>query len=309
MILLYSFRIEFPFFFCLYLKMAREDVIGATELKNAVAVIAERFRTACIEYEHQLSVAQSASLENRSAVVHYPPPPRIIVGLAGRPGSGKTTVLEVIAAKLEECLMKRYQMFQEHASDSTKQRGLPPFPPKCVCMPMDGYHLYRKELSAMPNPKHAFERRGAEWTFNPEKLAKDLRALRTPDPATANTSGVTYAEVRVPSFDHGVGDPKEEGIVIPPTAAVVLVEGNYLLFTGKPSWKAVADLFDVKLFLACPRDVCTERLCKRHMKAWNISREKGMIRAKGSDTKNGDLVDTTKCNADLVIHSIEVSKL
>ena len=36
-------------------------------------------------------------------------------------------------------------------------------------------------------------------------------------------------EVRVPSFDHGVGDPVEDDIAVRPRHRVALVEGNYLL--------------------------------------------------------------------------------
>lgn len=36
-------------------------------------------------------------------------------------------------------------------------------------------------------------------------------------------------EVRVPSFDHGVGDPVEGDIAVSPSHQFVVVEGNYLL--------------------------------------------------------------------------------
>lgn len=41
-------------------------------------------------------------------------------------------------------------------------------------------------------------------------------------------------EVRVPSFDHGVGDPVEGDIAVSPSHRFVIVEGNYLLL-GAPS--------------------------------------------------------------------------
>lgn len=36
-------------------------------------------------------------------------------------------------------------------------------------------------------------------------------------------------EVRVPSFDHGMGDPVADDIAVRPRHRVALVEGNYLL--------------------------------------------------------------------------------
>lgn len=286
-------------------------VIDQTDMEMALQVIMKRFEKECRLYDAQLIAARAAEASASSQRVPYPLPPRILVGMAGRPGSGKTTALEVIAKELERRLTVLYVKRQrhEHQQRVSTQAHLPPFPPRCVCMPMDGYHLYRRELNAMKDPKRAFERRGAEWTFNPEKLARDLQALRKVDPSTAGTSSPRYCDVKVPSFNHGVGDPVEDDIIVPSAASIIMVEGNYLLFTDKPAWAAVVRQWDVKLFLYCPRDICTERLCRRHMKAWNISRDKAMVRAQGSDTKNGDLVDTTQKNADFVVHSVELKSL
>lgn len=268
-------------------------------MDKVLAAIVQSFQKAFEKYEEELCAAKTS---NGS----LPLPPRIFVGLAGRPGSGKSTALSVIAKEVETSLKLRYCEDSSSAATSRKMRHLP-FSPQCACVPMDGYHLYRKELQAMPCPRRALERRGAEWTFSPQKLFRDLIALREVDPATKGKTQPMYRTVKVPSFDHGAGDPKEEDIIIPPTAAVILVEGNYLLFTGKPEWKRVFEQWDVKIFLHCPRDVCTERICRRHMKSWNVSREQGMMRAKGSDTKNGDLVDTTQRNADVIIYSANIS--
>lgn len=286
-----------------HIPMSKLGVISPSDLEKVLSAIILAFQKAYEKYQVGLAVAKASGGP-------FPPPPRILVGLGGRPGSGKTTVLGVIEQELEASLKRLY-----HASSngSVKPNGKSqalPFPPECVCMPMDGYHLYRKELQAMPFPQRAFERRGAEWTFSPQKLYRDLTAMREVDPTTKWSTQPVYRTVKVPSFDHGVGDPQEDDIVISPTASVVLVEGNYLLFTGKPEWKKVVEQWDLKIFLQCPRAVCTERICLRHMKAWNIPREKAMARAKGSDTKNGDLVDTTSKNADVIVHSVSIpSKL
>ncbi len=157
---------------------------------------------------------------------------------------------------------------------------------------MDGYHLYRDELNRLPNAEYAFSRRGAYWTFTPAKLYDDLVRIKA--------GGV---EVRVPSFDHALKDPKENDIVIPVEAEIILVEGNYLLYSEDPSWKKVSEMLHLKIFLECDPMECTERLIRRHMKAWDISREEATARAKGSDFKNGNLIDTTKGNADVICHS------
>ncbi|XP_037040716.1 putative uridine kinase C227.14 [Bradysia coprophila] len=195
---------------------------------------------------------------------------RLIVGIAGRPGSGKTNLANMIADVM--CNRTNNEI-------------------RVIVMPMDGYHLYRSELSQLPNSEYAFSRRGAHWTFNPAKLYRDLERIASGD------------EIRVPSFDHSLKDPKEDDIVIPADARVILVEGNYLLYTDDAAWKRVSEMFQLKIFLECDPMECTERLTRRHMNSMNISREEAMLRAKGSDSKNGDLIDTTKGNADFVCHS------
>lgn len=196
---------------------------------------------------------------------------RLIVGIAGRPGSGKTCLANVIANAIH---------------NNCSHNGI-----RVMVMPMDGYHLYREELSRLPNSEYAFSRRGAHWTFNPAKLYNDLIRIKAGE------------EIKVPSFDHSLKDPKENDIVIPTDAQIILVEGNYLFYTNDPAWKKVSEMFQLKVFLECDPMECTERLTARHMKAWNISRQEAMSRAKGSDFKNGDLIDTTKDNADVICHS------
>ncbi|KAK7201663.1 hypothetical protein NESM_000231200 [Novymonas esmeraldas] len=249
---------------------------------------------------------QRDDLRHPNPMVREARVPRVLVAVAGRPGGGKSTIVAVLADAVRLALseyanpMAAFRKVDindaEGGSDAGRDGGVE----VCV-MPMDGYHLYRKELLEMPNAQEAVRRRGAEWTFNPRKMHSDLTALRTP-----NERGL-YDDVLVPSFDHGVGDPQERDIRIPGSAGVVIVEGNYVLYRGTPEWAAVSDLFDVKVFLACDRGVCTERLCQRHMKAWGISHKEAMVRASGSDTTNGDLVDTTAANAHVVLHSINAA--
>src|SRR5437868_1306631 len=101
--------------------------------------------------------------------------PRWIVGLAGLPGSGKST----LAARLAEEVNARVG------------------PGTMTALGMDGFHLSKAELSALPNPAEAFARRGAPWTFRPAALLERLHALR---------DAAGRAEVGWPSFVHEFGD-------------------------------------------------------------------------------------------------------
>ncbi len=65
------------------------------------------------------------------------------MGLAGSPGSGKTTTAAAVVARVNE-LAAAAGAAQEVA----------------VCLPMDGFHLYRAQLDALPDPAEAHRRRG-----------------------------------------------------------------------------------------------------------------------------------------------------
>ena len=154
---------------------------------------------------------------------------RLLVGIAGVPGSGKSTTAHEVAQLLNE------------AGTAA-----------CV-LPMDGFHLYKSQLDAMPDPAQAHARRGAHWvrpashgvqththvapltppcaraaqTFDGRRFVEHLRALRH------------RVSLRAPSFDHGVGDPVEEDIEIGLDVEVVLCEGNYLLLPEGPWGEAM----------------------------------------------------------------------
>ncbi|CAD6267114.1 unnamed protein product [Miscanthus lutarioriparius] len=168
---------------------------------------------------------------------------RYIVGLAGPPGAGKSTVASEV--------VRRVNMLwsQKHAKGSG---ALLPTEEIAAMLPMDGFHLYRAQLDAMEDPKEAHARRGAPWTFDPALFLKCLQTLRT--------EGSVYA----PSFDHGVGDPVENDIFVKPQHKIVIVEGNYLLLE-EDVWTEIRDLFDEKWFIDIDIDVSMQRVLKRHI--------------------------------------------
>jgi hypothetical protein len=84
---------------------------------------------------------------------------------------------------------------------------------------MDGYHLTRAQLDAMPDPATAHARRGAEFTFDGERFYGLVRRLRAP---LTGTTGTVWA----PSFDHAIKDPKEDDVAVERTHRIVVLEGN-----------------------------------------------------------------------------------
>lgn len=49
----------------------------------------------------------------------------------------------------------------------------------CAILPMDGFHFYKRELDAMPDPKEAYARRGAHWTFNSVAFVDCVRRVQS----------------------------------------------------------------------------------------------------------------------------------
>ncbi|KAI0152880.1 P-loop containing nucleoside triphosphate hydrolase protein [Xylariaceae sp. FL1272] len=145
---------------------------------------------------------------------------------------------------------------------------------------MDGYHLTRAQLSAMPDPANAHARRGAEFTFDGPAFHSLVKALREP---LTEKSQTIYA----PSFDHAVKDPKENDIPILPKHRIIVFEGNYVVLDKKP-WNEAADLMDERWFVEVDIPVARKRLVARHVKAGIAENEEAAgKRADQNDLPNG----------------------
>ncbi|MBU1294501.1 MAG: hypothetical protein KJ868_02120 [Gammaproteobacteria bacterium] len=195
-------------------------------------------------------------------------PGRTLIGLTGGPGSGKST--------LADYLLDHF----------TKQQNS-----QVVCLSMDGFHLSKAQLQALPNSEEAFARRGAPWTFDSTSFVKRVKKIK---------QGYQQDDTLWPSFDHALGDPIEDDLSIKKETRVILVEGLYLLHQ-QDGWQESKDLFDEHWFLDIPVEIAIERLAKRHMKAWGFSHEQAMDRINQSDGLNAELVATYKNQADWLL--------
>lgn len=162
---------------------------------------------------------------------------------------------------------------------------------------MDGYHYYRSQLDAMPDPAHAHARRGAAFTFDGAGFLSLVQKVRQPLTPTSTT---LYA----PSFDHAVKDPKENDIPIEPTTRILVFEGNYLSL-GKGVWKEVAGLMDELWFMEVDFEVARKRLVPRHVKAGIAkSEEEADRRVTENDLVNGQEIVGNR----LSVHEVVVSR-
>jgi pantothenate kinase len=212
----------------------------------------------------------------RERFLSTPPSSRLLIGISGIPGSGKTTLARAIASRLN---------------------ALSPTP-IAVSVPMDGFHLTRAQLSAMPDPADAHFRRGAAFTFDGEAFLALVRAVRAP--LTPSTRAVL-----APSFDHAAKDPVADDVAVPPAARVVVFEGNYLSL-GRGPWREAAGLMDELWFVEVDFERARERLWRRHLRAGIVgSREEGIERAEKLDLVNGREIVDGRLEVDEVIVSRE----
>lgn len=200
-------------------------------------------------------------------------PRRVVVGLVGLPGAGKSTLAARLVAGLD-------------ASAG---------PGTALALGMDGFHLTRAQLARLPDPAQALARRGAPWTFDAQALAERLRALRAmPDPAPGGG-----ASIRWPDFAHGVGDPVPDAIAVPASTRLVLLEGLYLLHRAD-GWN-LDGLLDTCAYLDIGLEPALERLTQRHMATWGLDRAQATARVEANDRLNAQTVAATRHRADWLL--------
>jgi pantothenate kinase len=191
------------------------------------------------------------------------PASRYMVAIAGVPGSGKSTAAAEVSRRLNE---RREGTAQPDGCQV----------PCAIAVPMDGFHYYRRELDAMPDAESLHARRGSHWTFNAHAFVAAMHRVRTRN------------EVLLPSFQHGVGDPVEDNIVVATHHTLVLVEGNYLLI-DEPPWHELADLFDDTWYIDCDVDVAMERVYARQVGDGRLP-DVVQGRIAGNDRPNADFI-------------------
>lgn len=205
-----------------------------------------------------------------------PPNHRIVVALAGPPGSGKSTIAAHVIQRL-------------NAASGTHFAAI---------VPMDGFHLPRSTLDALPNKQEAYARRGASWTFDEDGVLELVNVLSK---SRFEASDVIIA----PTFDHAAKDPVEDGIAISSDVKFVLLEGNYLLLDEEP-WNKIQGLVDDTWFVDVEPGLARTRIAKRHVEA-GIERtwEHAVRRAEGNDLLNGVEIRRKLVEPAVVVQSVE----
>ncbi|WP_431907451.1 nucleoside/nucleotide kinase family protein [Nonomuraea jabiensis] len=187
---------------------------------------------------------------------------RVVVGIAGCPGAGKSTLAGWLARNLTSA-------------------GLP-----AVWVPMDGFHLADVELERLGR----LRRKGAMDTFDAHGYLALLHRIRT------ETGTVVYA----PSFDREIEQPIAGAIPVPPAARVVVSEGNYLL-ADDDTWRRVRGAMTEVWYAEIDDRVRLDRLTRRHVQFGKTPSQAARWVAE-VDEPNAATIRTTRDHADLLIN-------
>ena len=189
---------------------------------------------------------------------------RRVLGIAGPPGAGKTTLVTALLAAAA---------------------GDPRLAGRVAHLPMDGFHLPSAQLRSLGR----LDRKGAPDTFDAEAYAAVLAAVRS----------LPRRVVAGPAFDHSVGEPEAGGVSIPVEADLVLTEGNYLLLDD-PAWRPLRSHLDEVWYCALDDRLRRDRLISRHVGAGRGLAD-ATTWVDRSDEANARRVAATVEGADLVL--------
>ena len=149
---------------------------------------------------------------------------RRLLGIAGAPGAGKSTLAERLVEALGE---------------------------RAVLVPMDGFHLADAALERLGR----LTRKGAPDTFDAGGYVALLQRLRTQRPGDA--------PVWAPMFERELEQPLAGAIEVRAEVPLVITEGNYLLLEDGP-FAQVRAMLDACWFVEVPEELRRERLIARH---------------------------------------------
>lgn len=189
---------------------------------------------------------------------------RTIVGIAGPPASGKSTLAEAVVQNLN--------------------RGSGQPVARASLLPMDGYHLDNRILES----RGLLARKGAPESFNSAGFCEAVRRLVS-----------ARRETFHPSFDRHLDLAVANAIAIHPDTPVVVVEGNYLLLNREP-WASLRELFAVTVCVCPPMSTLRNRLLQRWSKH-GLEPDTAMRKVTQNDLPNAVLVARESHQADLLL--------
>lgn len=197
---------------------------------------------------------------------------RLIVGLAGIPGAGKSVFAAVLAELAERTIAPNW----------------------LAAVGLDGWHYPNSVLNqrwtteADGHRRPLRERKGGPESYDVPALLAAMRHLRRAGEA-----------VKLPVYDRGCHDVVTDGLMVAAGARVVLLEGNYLLMAAPP-WDEVCTSLDTRLFLQCDEAAARRRVIARHISG-GLSETEALRKYGVNDGPNSVLIAPTIGRADYIL--------
>jgi pantothenate kinase len=189
---------------------------------------------------------------------------RVVVAIAGAPGSGKSSLAKRLVARLNEVA-----------------------PGRAALLEMDGYHyddhvLIERGLRAC---------KGSPDTFDVFGLLHMLDRLKHNQ----------EDEIAVPVFDRDLEISRAGARLISRSVRALIVEGNYLLLDQHP-WSGLHAMFDITVAIDAPEDILRQRLVER-WRSYGFSPTEIEAKVERNDLPNGRYIMSKSKPADFVLRA------
>lgn len=207
----------------------RQKLIKINTIRDAILANGHKDR---LNYDDATSIIIDLSKNAKSK--------RIIIGIGGFPGSGKTTAAKIIATKLNIELRA----------------------PSAAYLPMDGFHYANSVLEA----KKLANVKGDVTTYDVERYLAKLTEFK-------GSSGRTIV---APDYIREKHDVFENMIEIDAGVRILVTEGIYLGYV-QGNWRNVSEMLDIVFYLDTSPEQCADRIVARNLQ---VGRSAEVIEAK-----------------------------
>ena len=189
---------------------------------------------------------------------------RVVVAIAGAPGSGKSSLARRLVARLNEVA-----------------------PGRAALLEMDGYHYDDHVLIE----RGLRSRKGSPDTFDVFGLLHMLDRLKHNQ----------EDEIAVPVFDRDLEISRAGTRLISRSVRALIVEGNYLLLDQHP-WSGLHAMFDITVAIDAAEDILRQRLVER-WRSYGFSPTEIEAKVERNDLPNGRYILSNSKPADFVLRA------